>query len=60
MFIAPATAPGSQSISGSEDACAFSQNARERLGEIIKNQRISRPGFSSTDRWLLPFSWANS
>jgi hypothetical protein len=40
-FMAPATTPGSQSISGSEDACAFAQNVRERLGEIIKSHRIS-------------------
>jgi len=34
------TSPGSQSIGGSEDACAFAQAVRERLGEIIKSHRI--------------------
>ena len=38
-FMAP-TSPGSQSIGGSEDACAFAQAVRERLGEIIKSHRI--------------------
>jgi hypothetical protein len=41
VFMAPVTLPGSQSISGSKDACAFAQSARERLGEIIKNHQIS-------------------
>jgi hypothetical protein len=40
-FMAP-TAPGSQSISGSKDACAFAQRVRERLGQLIKSHRISR------------------
>jgi hypothetical protein len=39
-FMAPSS-PGSQSIRGSEDACAFAQAVRERLGEIIKSHRLS-------------------
>jgi hypothetical protein len=39
-FMAPVTT-GSQSISGSEGACAFAQTVRERLGEIVKSHRIS-------------------
>jgi hypothetical protein len=42
VFMEPATTRGSQLISGSEDTCAFAQSARERLGEIIKNYRVSR------------------
>jgi hypothetical protein len=38
-FMAPST-PGSQSIGGSEDACAFAQAVRERLGDIIKSHRL--------------------
>jgi len=39
-FMAPSS-PSSQSIGGSEDACAFAQAVRERLGEIIKSRRLS-------------------
>ena len=39
-FMAPAT-PGSQSIRGSEDACAFALQVRERLGQIIKSHRVN-------------------
>ncbi|HUO00715.1 MAG TPA: dsDNA nuclease domain-containing protein [Bradyrhizobium sp.] len=42
VFMAPSIAPGSQSISGAEDAAAFARNAREQLGQIIKDHRISR------------------
>jgi hypothetical protein len=40
-FIAP-TSPGRQSITGSEDACAFAQAVRERLGQIIKDSNLTQ------------------
>jgi hypothetical protein len=40
-FMAP-TSIGGQSIPGSEDACAFAQNVRERLGDILKRHRLTR------------------
>lgn len=39
-FMGPTT-PGSQSILGSEDACAFAHAVREHLGGIIKNHHLS-------------------
>jgi hypothetical protein len=39
-FMAPSS-PGSQSIGGSEDACAFALAVRERLGELIKSHRLN-------------------
>jgi hypothetical protein len=40
VFMAP-SAPGSQSIGGPEDACAFAQSAREHLGQIVKDHRLN-------------------
>jgi SMODS-associated and fused to various effectors sensor domain/Cap4 dsDNA endonuclease len=39
-FMGPSL-PGNQSIGGAEDACAFAQSTRERLGQILKRHRLT-------------------
>jgi hypothetical protein len=40
-FMSP-SAPGSESIAGAEEACAFARAARERLGQILKTQGLGK------------------
>jgi len=40
-FMGPSS-PGSQSIGGAEDACAFAQAVRERVGQLVKSHGIKR------------------
>jgi hypothetical protein len=40
-FVSPAS-QGSQSIAGSEDACAFAQLVRDRIGQIVKTYSLRR------------------
>lgn len=40
-FMAPSS-PGSQSIAGAEDACAFARGVREQLGDLLKRHGIRR------------------